>query len=1297
MLRRLSLFYLFFFIIQANSVSIAGKTVKFQTITAKDGLSQDAVTCILQDQVGFVWMGTYNGLNRHDGSDFVIFKNSESDPSSLSNNAIVSLAEDKYGFLWIGTYDGLNRFDPKTQKFFRIDLEELDDSLMGRQRTVNVIKIINENNLWCGTDGGGLFQVDLQNLSVRKHDLQNHEDWKREDEFIADLIGDNQGNIWICTENGKLFHYSPDSSELINYPMPLGVDSWSKQYFSSVVAMNGKLMLGSSTGKVYLFDPDQRSYRELFDNKRLLSYFYGSPIEVIKPIDTSFCWIGSENEGLILYNLETEEATYYRYRRKDEHSLIGNSIRSIYINDAGFHWIGTTMGVSYYDPYYKRINSVLKEELPDEIQRTRVYDMDYINDSTLLVSLWWYGLYHLNLNQGRLTQEDQYLKSISNHDRYISSILKIDSDKLLAGSTDGLYVYDFQSRSLKKFRSDKEQALKGINLGIRCLMETSNEEVYAGTDLGIVLCDYEKGEFSQYLLDSMKSEVFENLVWVIAESHEHKLWVGSDGGGLYQFDPTKKKFVSNFKKIKNNPRSLSDNRVVSLLEDSQNRLWVGTSNGLNLMLPNGSFRRLDEKNGLKNDVVFSIEEDSQGNIWFATAKTIVKLDPTSWEFSEYSQIDGVQDNEFVTGSSLRLPSGELLFGGGGGINSFHPLDLEGMHALAPLIITSFEIINRPYQELFSSLNEKNKLVHPPFIDSVYLEPHQNHFTIGYASLDYSDKSQLDYSYQLEGFDESWVFAGKNHQARYTNIPPGSYTFRVRSSNHAHDWSAVPSEIYIQIAPPVYKTAWFQIFMLICIAGFFVLIMWLRIRSINSQKKRLEEIVTKRTMDLSDANALLEERQEEIMAQKEEISEKNSELRAHQASLERIVKERTKKLERALDEAEASEKLKSAFLANMSHEIRTPMNGIVGFSTLLTDPNISDEERNRFASLISKNSEDLMYLIDDMLDLSQIESGHLQLKTEKVNLEKLLDEIYELYYYKTKEKGLSLKKAYDSIINKFGYSDAKRLRQVIRNLLENALKFTDAGYIQIELNELGKPYPGAKGPFDFSKYYIISITDTGIGIPPHKLKVIFDRFRKLEDDSENHEKLYRGSGLGLSISKKLIEMQGGSIWVESSYGDYSTFSFSVPAYEKIEKNKDPESFAIVPKRYQAKGKTILITEDEWLNYKMFETAVLPTGSKIIWAKNGQEAYDRLQGEEKIDIAFIDIKMPVMDGLELVKKIRNDLDSQHVPPLIAYTAMTLQYSRRELLQIGFNDCLFKPVKPNQFIEIMAKYLKSNNDDS
>lgn len=1239
--------------------------VAFRSLMVSDGLSMGSVNCMLKDNKGFLWIGTYNGLNRYDGYEIKNYFHNPHDSTSLSHNSIRAIIKDEEGFLWIGTHKGLNRFDPSTETSLRFfpDTANLNSP---SHNTIVSMCMGKDNRIWCATLGGGVYSVVPKTLTFEQHRLSDLEGLSHNSNLIRHVEPAHSKEIWLCTRGEGVLKYNPENR---TYKQYLNYGNISQNYAYSIRPIKeGLYIFGTKQGGIFILDEKNQQIETFQD-------YYQIELEGLDEVDIydflvespNSIWILTRGAGLIHFNASAQKLTKHYNHRKDPLSIVHNRLLSFYKDETGIIWFGTRDGISYIDPHYKKFDAFNRDNIPEAIQETNAYGFVEQADNRLLVNFFGYGFAQLNLSNGEFLPPPQELNPSELLSSYILSSLKISNGDIIMGTRVGIMHYRSASNRVT-YHCPEDSLRKGFNHQyIHHIFQDSKERIWLGSGSGLEQYHPESGTFTMYTpYKTENPEAVENFIWSLEEDLDGNILVGTDGGGLCIFDPSKKEFIHKFRNDTKDTTSLSNNRVISLHKDKHDRIWVGTSKGLNLFSPKSqSFRRLTTNEGLKSDVVFSILNDDSGNIWFATVKTLCQFLPEEWEFIEYDYTDGIQKGEFISGAAYKLKSGHMLFGGLSGFNYFHPDSIRQNPFPPQVSITEIHILNEPILD-YQKENKRmltNKAV--PYADSLVLKHDEKSLTFRLASLSYSLPTKNKYQYKLENFDEKWFQNGNNRIINYTNLSPGEYTLKAKVCNNDGLWSEPADLVYIKVKPPLWNTLLAKILYVAFVIGMIVLIIRFRTYQLNKQKKTLEEQVALKTQSLKESNQLLEENKEEILAQKEELE-------IHRNTLEEQVRIRTRDLEIAKEKAETSEKLKSAFLENMSHEIRTPLNAIVGFSSMLDEKDLHPEDKNHFVNMIKNSSDDLLFLINDLLDLSQIETGVLNMNKGKVALENSLHEMYLMYQKKAEAKGIELSVNLGEDSELLAYTDEFRLKQVLRNLIENALKFTEEGAIEL----------GASLSEENGKEWIVHVKDSGVGIPKNKLDAVFERFIKIHDDPT---KLYRGAGLGLTISKKIMELLEGKIWVESEEGKYANFFLTLPVWDE-ENNIKPD--VIESKRHDWTGKNILVAEDEFANFLLMSSLLERRGVKVHWAKNGQEALDILH-KEKIHLGIIDIKMPVMDGFTFMKNARSEFQEQ-LPPMIAHTAYTMAFNEIDFEEGGFSTYVYKPFKTEDFLATIDKYL-------
>lgn len=629
---------------------------------------------------------------------------------------------------------------------------------------------------------------------------------------------------------------------------------------------------------------------------------------------------------------------------------------------------------------------------------------------------------------------------------------------------------------------------------------------------------------------------------LIISNNEESCWIGSKSPYLYHLDLSSEKYQRIPVVIDNdtNDKKTSENFVLSMDTDNSGRIWLATF-GSGLLF-------LDEENRtFHNDYAvstlatntYAVRHGADQNLWISTDYGIARFNPKKDSLNEFGLDEGTFCEEFNERAVYEGSDGTILMGGTNGFITFNPKNFHLNTYIPPVYISTYSIGNpnvtisgQSVRDVLAVRDDKIEIPYGPQVVS---------FEVSVLNFSFPEKNKI--SWKLNGFDKEWSQAPASHIITYSNLPPGKYNLQVKGANNHGVWNHEGDSVQLIVKAPFYKQSWFPWAFGTFIAFLIFLVFWLRTRLLSRQKALLSKLVRERTKNLRNAYQKLEESQKQVVSQ-------NKELELHHNELEELVAKRTADLEKAKKKAEESDRLKTAFLANLSHEIRTPMNAIVGFSTLLNNMKLSDDEKSEFIRMIQKSSDNLLALINDIIDISRIETGQMVLQPNHFELGPFLKNIIKSLAFepnKTNKVDLQLDVP-DKIWNYTVSSDEQRLRQVIVNLLNNALKFTSEGYIKLTVEKFkGQDMLNFVPWFETKdvpeKVLLFIVEDTGIGISETNRKNIFEPFRKAESSGKT---LYSGMGLGLSIVKSILPAIGGDITFNSQPGYGSTFYFYIPA-------------------------------------------------------------------------------------------------------------------------------------------------------
>ena len=1108
-----------------NLINAQQNFYNFEHFTVKNGLAHNNVYSIFQDHQGYLWFGTEDGLNKFDGYVFStyrslpktdnslatsnfgkIFQDSSGifwfgtfgegidlynpqthkfihmphrpeDSTSLSNNRVTFIYQDNYQDIWVGTTDGgVNRYNKKTKTFIRYQPNKSQHSLSNAW--AKCICETPDNKLWIGTRNG-LNQFNRQSNSFAHFLLDTTDNPAEYQSNIQHMITDNQGFIWMGTAKQGLIRFDPKNgiSKRYHNNAPNARIQNDNSFMYLFIDSFQNFWLGTNDGGLYQFNRETEKFTFIEDQRYTRQGIYCNRIEYITEDVSHNLWVATRGNGVWKLDLKPPKFNHLTHEPDNINSIPDANVTAVDVDLAGNLWIGTDGGgLTYYNKKLQKYTHFQADEKSrHSISGKRVWSIFVDHEGVIWVGTFNSGLNRLEKNKnGWLINKYKY--SASN-------------------------PHTLSSNQINAIIQDKQGNIWFATAnGLNKLIKTRNPDDYY---------------FENYLQNNVDTNGYADnyLVHMLIDS-KNRIWIGSVTNGLLQFIPHSHNFKKYNSTIAQNPDSVDNYQVFHIYEDHKNGLWIGTELYGILKFDPDSLTYTHPKNykPLIGNPVVGIIEDANQCLWISTSNGLLKYNPETGTLNRFDYNDGLLGTGFNRNAICADNQGLLYFGNNSALTCLNPQKLEFNQHKPNTVITGVSVLNKPINQSylwpFENFISGNKVLSLNWKDYF--------FTIEFAALDFTSPQQNRYKYKLENFDNEWINSEKNRTATYTNLDPGTYIFKVKGSNNDHVWNNNPTTLTIKVVPPFWKKSWFRLFEL----GLVLLLVYLYVRI--------------RTIMLVKDNKLLEnkvqERTEKINLQKEELKVQAEHLAQVNDNLEKQVRERTYDLEKAKNKAEESDRLKSSFLANMSHEIRTPMNAIIGFSKLIQLSDINDVSLKNYVEHIIENSQSLLSLINNIIDISKIDTDQIKLNIKWVNVHDLLIDIYQRYKNFNTNPAIDFKfiapgKSISLQIN----TDEHRLHQILDNLLNNAFKFTETGTIEI----------GYKPDDKNCRFFV---RDTGIGLRKSQIDVIFSRFTKIEDPKN---KIYRGAGLGLYISKKLVELLDGQMFVESTENKGSLFYFTLP--------------------------------------------------------------------------------------------------------------------------------------------------------
>lgn len=1267
------LFLIISFFLPGNSYGQGD--IWFKKLGIEDGLSHNTVYSIIQDKEGFIWIGTKNGLNCYDGYSFKLYDTNLNDSTSLSNSWVNTLYQDSEGFIWIGTEGGgLNRLNKKTGIIERfINNPDNNNSLLSNY--VYAIAEDSNSNLWIGTEIG-ISVLDPSRKSIKNYSNKSADPNSLSTAAVYDIIVDSRQRIWIATYGGglNLFDKSTDGfKHFVNRPKDKSSVSSDTIWQIKEDRNNPDVLWVTTFSGLNRLDYSTGTFSSFIVNDGKENVEQMNRLQPLLIDNKNRIWTGSDMSGLNYMDPVTSEIHHFEYDPYNKNGLSGNSILFLFQDRTGLIWVATR---------YSGINLIFENNfnsMPGNNTSSNTLPSGNVFSISEKGSFVWIGmdkgLFKYNRQKGNVVQYD-FDKGVYpvNQKHVYSVFFDSDEDLWIGTNNAGLYLLSKNSSVFKKYINEPGNSSSISSNGINSITQDKNGIIWIGTRRGgLSSFDKATGKFVNYKSDpGNQNSLSGDFINDLLIDSRNNLWIALSGGGLNKLDIGK----NHFTRYQNNPKdtnSINDDYIKCVTQTDDNTICAGSySGGLNILdITTGRFTHFMRRNWLSGKMIASITHDSLNNLWLGTNNGLSKFNPKSGRVWNYGTKNGLSNLEFNTGAVFNGASGFVYFGGVNGLTYFNPKKIDEDNYIPVVTIIGLKISDRSGTQSKKSGNNLTSFNN----DTISLHYNQSSFSVRFSSMLFSNTGTNEYQYILEEYDKSWSSPSVENVARYSNIPPGKYVFKVKGSNNEGVWNDNYSQRYIIISRPIWQAAWFRITLIAIVIYLLYLVFLIRERALRINQEVLAKKIEENTIEIRQQNIEILSQRDHALKQKMTIEAQNAELEKHRFGLEQLVRERTLELEFAREKAEESERLKSGFLANMSHEIRTPMNAIIGFSSLLTEEDITKKEKEEYLNIINRSGLSLMQLINDILDLSTMEAGKVELSLKNCNVNEILSQLYDIFSKRnisaTKKNVVLTKKPFpgDELII---FSDPIRLSQILSNLLDNAYKFTETGSIEYGCELDGR-----------DKHIRFYVKDTGIGLTREQAEKLFVRFSRI---TGSDKKLYRGTGLGLSICKNLVELLGGKIWVESEYNVGSVFYFTVPFSPVNDPDETSASDAMSINPDSATSKVVMIVEDDEYSLLLLRTILSKSKYRIIEAKDGLEAIENVKNSQ-IDLILMDINLPNMNGYqatEIIKKINKDVI------VIAQTANAFESDRAKCLKAGCDDMITKPVTASSLNDIVNKYL-------
>ncbi|MFY0598097.1 MAG: response regulator [Cyclobacteriaceae bacterium] len=1185
----------------------------FDIYSTKNGLSQNDVRCVFQDSFGFIWIGTYDGLNRFDGYSFRTYQKSTSDAVSLSSNLVSCIAEDKHGNLWIGTDDrGISILERKTEKFINLSSHIGDINALSDNK-ISSILIDNNETVWIGT-GKGLNRIefDFESKTSKIDHLVADENNPHSisNDLVNSVFDDKFGNIWVGTNAGLNRYIRSEKGEhqFILY------ENTEYRSIRHITCNDTSLLITTPVNLIAL------PYSEMGKTNPAIKLVKNVSYESVISDRNGNIW-GINLSGAHVNYMENGVLRTHHFQNNwaDPHSLSQNITASIIEDQSGMIWIGTNGGgINLYNPKRKNFMGYKRNSSPKSLSYNKVRSIKEDSKGNLWIGTEGGGLNFLSHETpNQYNNNFDYVNINQNHGNFIFSLETIvfkNKEKIFVGTGYPTFLEVIEVSESGEIEANLLQDLS-IKRSVFSTLQDSEKYLWAGTyDGGLYRIKFtEEGNYDSHYLfkhnNADYSSISSNIIRSLAEDQSGNIWIGTDKG--VNKVTTKEKYSDNPNVIRytHNPEdtlSISYDYILPIFVSNDSNVWIGTlGGGLNKLIPgttptNDRFERINDSHGLPNNVIKSIEEDSKGNLWIGSNGGLSRLNIKSKQVINYGLTDGLQDPEFSEIASTTRANGEMIFGGVDGFNVFDPDEITSDSTLGNVVFTELQVLNQivntgeVYNDrviLTESLNR---------IKSIELLHGENSFSLSFAALHFASPEKNKYEYKLKGFDSEWIkTSAQNRVAKYTNLAPGDYTFYVRASNSDNIWNKEPIALQISIAPPIWMTniaIGVYIFLTALALWFF----------------RKYTIITN--------------------------------TRKNQLLIEHLEREKVEELSQ----------LKLRFFTNISHEFRTPLTLILGLIERLKDlpSNISENEILKYYDKIHRNSQVLLNLVNQLLDFRKVEQGKMEINVCHGNIGEYIEGLCGNFNELARKKRIEFHFICETSM--IGYYDRDIIERIMFNMLSNAFKFTEEeGEITVSLEEDKD-----------SDHLKLQISDTGVGMSKEVQQHLFERF------SHAYVKKEHGSGIGLSYTKGLVELYHGHIDFQSKQNVGTSFFISFPykkeAFEndtiveentetKADPQKDVDWILDIEQsnsehnngRKKKEFKVLFVEDNEDILFYLEDH--FKSSYEIVTANDGSKALEVCLNNH-IDLVVSDVMMPVMTGLEFCEKLKDDDRINHIPVIL-----------------------------------------------
>lgn len=1168
----------------------------FRHYNNKQGLSHNTVYCSFQDKRGFMWFGTEDGLNRFDGHTFKVYRYNSNNPASILNDRILSLYEDSNGIMWVCTSWGTCSYDYKTDSFtpFRLSPGK------GNPEFFQAVGEDRLANLWF-TNYNRIVRYSLADNSSRIYPADQHF-------HPSNLTMTDEGEP-LFSNHHSLYTYNAESDNFRATPI-LSEEEKKAHIVISAICQVPELgvLVGTDKDGLKLYS---------YHNQTVAPIIPDVQVRAITPFNKTTYWIATES-GIYIYNILTKEITNLRKSLTNEYTIADNAVYSLTRDREGGMWVGAFFGgISYLPKEYDNFTHFIGGKTHPQMLGNAVREISPDQYGHIWLGTEDNGINRYNPKNGEIVN---YSYNNPQHPLSATNIhgLLADGSKLWVGTYNkGIDVLDIPSGKIIKRYTQKSTHNRLGSDFILSFCHTSHDEFLVGTAAGVVIYNKETDSFNPW-------KDLHMTIKQIFEDSEGNVWVATTNG-IYRYQrdtDTLTRFTSDMHKS----QSIGSDNTTSVFEDSQRRIWVTTTNGFSLYNKQTNlFNRITVEDGLPSNIIYRIQEDNDASFWISTANGLVRFNPEIYAMRTFTYTDGLHETQFNYSSSYKAPDGTIYMGTINGMLSFNPRQFKEDTFTPPIRITRINLPGdkKNTHSINTSSIEETKTLKLPYDAST--------FTLSYVALSYTSPEAIQYAYILDGVDKDWIYMNQNKDVTFANLSPGTYTFKVKSTNSSGIWQSNEQPLHIIITPPFWATGWALLVYIILICILIVLLY-------NYKKAKLEE--------------------------------------KHRINRQIFESKKEKELYDA----------KIQFFTFITHEIRTPLTLIKAPLEKILKSGDGTPETQSNLRTIEKNTGRLLNLSNQLLDFRKTESRGFRLNYVKTDVTLWLDTILQPFLPVMESENKSFSSSIPEV-HLFAYLDREAFSKIMSNLLTNAIKYSDKsisllllpgddnnGTFSITVINDGPLIPDSDKENIFTPFFRVKETEniqgSGIGL---SLALSLTEFHKgTLTYGQTSDRMNR-------FTLTLPQKQDDFYRIASADEAPDTADSSHPAQSATGKATAPET-----------GKPVVLIVEDQTDMRNFIAGELSANYSILEAENGKAAL-KILNEHTVSLIISDVMMPVMDGFELCNAVKNDINFSHIPFVILTAQHNLQ-SHLQGLNNGADAYMEKPFSIELLIAQVQNLLKS-----